>query len=387
VSARSRTGGGAATAKRDFYEVLGVARSATTTEIKSAYRRIAIQNHPDRNPGDPAAEERFKEAAEAYAVLSDAGRRARYDQFGHASVGGAGGPAGFDPTIFADFSDILGDLFGFGDLFGGGRRRGGPNQAQAGADLRYDLEITFEQAAFGHTVPIEIPRLETCGDCRGTGGEGGKPPVACTACGGRGQVRFQQGFLTIARPCPQCRGAGSMVKDPCPTCRGEGRVEARRSLELKVPAGVDHGSRLRLVGEGEHGRNGGPPGDLYVVLEVAPHPSFSRDGIDVLAGAEISYALAVLGGEVEVPTLHGPANLELPAGTQPGRQFRLKNQGIPRLDGRGRGDHLVTVTLRVPNPRELGDERVATLRAWAQADGEAVAEGSRVLKKVKSLFN
>jgi len=368
-------------ARRDYYEVLGVARQAGAAEIKAAYRRAAIQYHPDRNPGDPAAEESFKEAAEAYAVLSDPAQRARYDRFGHEGVGGAGG---FDPSTFADFTDILGDLFGFGDLFGGGRRRGpGP---VPGADLRYDLEVTFEQAAFGYEATLEIPRLEGCEACGGTGGREGAAPVPCQTCGGRGQVRFTQGFFTLARPCPRCGGEGSVVEQPCAECRGKGQVERRRKIQVRVPAGVERGARLRLAGEGEHGRRGGPAGDLYVVLHVAPHPAFERAGADVHAPLEISYAQAVLGAKVAVETLHGPAALDLPAGTQHGEEFRLRGQGVARLGGKGRGDHVVRVSIHVPELRDLSAEEVDLLRRLAEVEGKTVREEKSVLDKVKDLF-
>src|SRR5690349_193803 len=252
-------------AKRDYYEVLGVERSASAQEIKSAYRKIAVRDHPDKNPGNKEAEERFKEAAEAYAVLSDQEKRGRYDRFGHQGVGGAGGGfGGFDPTIFADFSDILGDFFGFG---GAGRRGGGSGMTR-GADLRYDLTLTFEEAAFGTETTLRIPRLEGCPKCSGTGSADNKPPVVCTACRGQGQVRFTQGFFTVARTCPQCQGEGRVIEDPCKRCKGAGLVEKERNIQVQIPAGVDHGARLRMSGEGEHGRHGGPPGDLYVMLSV-----------------------------------------------------------------------------------------------------------------------
>lgn len=368
--------------KRDYYEVLGVARDAASQKIKSAYRKLAVRDHPDKNPGDSAAEERFKEAAEAYAVLSDADKRQRYDRLGHAGVSGAGG-GGFDPTIFADFSDILGDLFGFGG--GGGRRRGGGRSPRRGADLRYDLVLTFEEAAFGRQETLRIPRLETCPDCIGAGGAGGAPPRVCSTCGGHGQVRYSQGFLTVARTCPQCQGEGSVVADPCKRCRGEGRIERERSIEVTIPAGVDSGSRLRLVGEGEHGRFGGPAGDLYVVLAVEPHERFERDGPHVFSRLTVSYPQAVLGAPLTVATLHGETNLEVPAGTAHGREFRLRGQGIERLDRSGRGDHVVRVEVEVPHPRDVSEEEVALLRQLAELRGEPVkADG--VLDRVKKMF-
>ncbi|HSL81647.1 MAG TPA: molecular chaperone DnaJ, partial [Thermoanaerobaculia bacterium] len=269
--------------KRDYYEVLGISRDADGAAVKSAYRKLAVKYHPDRNPGDAEAEERFKEAAEAYAVLSDAEKRARYDRFGHEGVRGGGASpfgGGFDPTVFGDFADILGDLFGFG--FAGGRRRAG-RAATRGADLRYDLEVSFEEAAFGTERTLTVPRLERCDECAGSGSAGSEAPAACDVCHGRGQVRYNQGFLTVARTCPKCQGEGTVVKDPCPECRGQGLVERERKIEVKIPAGVDTGARLRLQGEGEHGRFGGPPGDLYVVTRVAPHETFRREGPHVLS--------------------------------------------------------------------------------------------------------
>jgi len=365
-----------AMAKRDYYEVLGVERAAGQQEIKSAYRKLAQKFHPDRNPGDKQAEESFKEAAEAYAVLSDADKRARYDRFGHQGVSGAGA-GGFDPTIFADFSDILGDFFGLG---GGGRRPGGMTR---GADLRYDLTLTFEEAAFGTETTLRIPRLEVCPECSGTGSAEGKAPAVCSACRGQGQVRFSQGFFTVARTCPQCRGEGRVVTDPCKECRGEGRVERERSISVKIPAGVDTGARLRLAGEGEHGRNGGPAGDLYVVVQVRPHLRFRRDGSTVLSRVAISYPQAVLGASLEVETLHGSAPLEIPAGTPHGRDFRLRGQGIDRLGGGGRGDHVVTVEVEVPHPRNLSDEETTLLRRLAELSGQPVKEERGMFDKVK----
>ncbi len=368
-----------ATARRDYYEVLGVSRQATEKEIKAAYRRLALQYHPDKNPGDQGAEESFKEAAEAYAVLSDAEKRARYDRFGH-----QGAPAfdgGFDPGTFADFSDILGDLFGFG--FGGRTQRGGP---EPGADLRYDLGLTFEEAAFGATKSLQIPRLEGCESCGGSGAKPGTSVKSCGVCGGRGQVRYSQGFFTLARPCPQCRGEGTVIADPCATCRGEGRIEQRRTLEVKIPAGVDTGARLRLSGEGEHGRRGGRRGDLYVVVAVEPHATFHREGTHVLAEVEVGYAQAVLGTKLEVPTLHGPATLEIPPGTAHGEQFRLKGKGIPRLGGSGRGDHVAQVAIHVPRPASLSEEERTLLKRLAELEGQSVREERGVLDRVRDLF-
>jgi molecular chaperone DnaJ len=369
-----------ATGTRDYYEVLGVARDATAQQVKSAYRRLAMQHHPDKNPGDHEAEARFKEAAEAYAVLSDPEKRAHYDRFG--SAGPSPFSGGFDPSVFGDFSDILGDLFGLGG-FGGRGRAGG---ATPGADLRYDLEIPFEEAVFGGTRTLEIPRLETCDTCHGAGAAPGSSRVRCSTCAGRGQVRFTQGFFTMARPCPQCHGEGEILEKPCETCRGDGRVERRRRLEVKIPAGVDHGARLRISGEGEHGRRGGRVGDLYVVIAVAPHPRYHREGTHVLTVEPVGYGQAVLGGEIEVETLHGKELLEIPAGTEHGRQFRLRGKGVPRLTGSGRGDHVVEVAIRVPKAAELDDEQRDLLRRFAELEERPVKEGRGVLGRVKDLF-
>jgi molecular chaperone DnaJ len=376
---------GPMTSKRDYYEVLGIERGAAAGEIKKAYRRLAVQYHPDKNPGDAEAEGRFKEAAEAYAVLSDPEKRERYDRFGHAGVPGVGGFGGFDPATFGDFADILGDLFGFGDHFGGGRRRQGSRRT-AGADLRYDLRLTFEEAAFGTTRELRVPRLETCEACAGTGSEGQRAPTTCNACAGLGQVRFTQGFLTVARTCPQCHGAGRVVADPCPECRGARRVERERSLEVKIPAGVDEGSRLRLSGEGEHGLFGGPPGDLYVVLRVEPDERFERHGADVHGLARISFPQAVLGGAVAVATVHGDTPLEIPPGTRPGETLRLAGKGVSRLDGRGHGDHVAHVELEIPNAGSLSEEERELLRRLAEISGQTLRERRSVKKRVKELF-
>lgn len=367
--------------QQDYYEVLGVPRDADAAAIKSAYRKMAIQYHPDKNPGDAEAEARFKAAAEAYAVLSDPQKRQRYDRFGHQGV--SGGAAGFDPSVFSDFSDILGDIFGFGDLFGGGRRRGGRGGASRGADLRYDLKMSFEEAAFGTETQLRIPRLERCASCSGNGVAPGSRPVTCNTCGGHGQVRFSQGFFTVARTCPECHGEGRIIKDPCKTCHGEGLVEQQRRLEVKIPAGVDTGARLRLAGEGEHGRQGGPAGDLYVVIRVEPHETFEREGADVLGPVPVSYSQAVLGATVEVPTLHGPATIDVPPGTPHGKIFRLKHKGIERLGGHGKGDHVAHLVLEVPDPKRLDDEQVELLRKLAELEGRPVREG--VFEKVKKV--
>jgi len=370
--------------KNDYYEVLSVSRDADTQTIKSAYRKLAVQYHPDKNPGDKKAEEKFKEAAEAYAVLSDPDKRARYDRFGHQGVSGAGAQ-GFDPTIFADFSDLFAGLGGLGDLFGFGAGRRGGRRPARGADLRYDLNLSFEEAAFGVSTQLKIPRFETCDRCAGNGSADGRAPSPCNACGGRGQVAFNRGFMTVARTCPQCGGEGTQITDPCTRCRGQGLVEKQREIEVKIPGGVDTGARLRLAGEGEHGRHGGPAGDLYVVLTVKPHRTFRRDGADVHADLPLSYAQAVLGAAIEAETLHGTEKVDVPAGTQPGHQFRLRGKGADRLDRGGRGDHIVRVKIVVPKPGELDEERVELLRRLAELEGSQVKERG-VFGKVKDLF-
>ena len=334
--------------KRDYYEVLDIARSASVSEIKSAYRKLALQYHPDRNPGDTAAEEKFKEAAEAYAILADTQKRSRYDQLGHAGVTGAAGRPEVDPTIFADFGDIFGgfgDAFGFGDIFGGGRRRGGPSR---GADLRYDLTIPFAEAATGTETTLQIPRVEVCERCGGSKSEPGEKPETCPQCAGRGQVRYQQGFLTVARTCGQCRGDGTIIKNPCTACHGQGAVEQSRKLTVKIPAGIATGQRLRLYGEGEHGAAGGPTGDLYVVIRVEDHPFFHREGDDLWCEVPVSYPTLALGGTITIPTLDAEESLNVPKGTQPESRFRVRGKGMPRVSGRGHGDLFVSVQAEVP---------------------------------------
>jgi molecular chaperone DnaJ len=333
--------------RADYYEVLGVRRDAADAEIKSAYRKLAMKYHPDRNPGDKAAEDKFKQAAEAYAVLADGEKRAMYDRFGHAGVSNAAG-AGFDPSVFNGFEDILGglgDIFGFGDLFGGGRRRGGP---QRGADLRYDLEITFDEAAKGSETVIQIPRQENCDTCGGSGAAPGTSPTTCPQCRGQGQVRFQQGFFTVARTCPQCRGNGKIVSSPCLTCRGAGRVSRERKLTVKIPAGIATGQQLRLQGEGESGVLGGPAGHLYVVVQVQDHKFFRRDGNNLFCEIPVNFTTVALGGEIQVPTLDGTEPVKVPEGTPTGTTLRLRGKGMPDVSGRGRGDLFATVQVQTP---------------------------------------
>ena len=335
--------------KRDYYEVLGVARGASEADIKKAYRRLAMKYHPDRNPGSKEGENRFKEAKEAYEVLSDAHKRAAYDQFGHAGVDastttGTRGGAGINPN------DVFGDIFGdmFGDIFGGGRRGGRGQRVYRGADLRYELTLDLEQAVFGDTITIRVPALVRCDVCRGSGAKKGSQPQTCSTCGGQGQVRMQQGFFSVQQTCPRCHGSGSVISDPCPKCHGQGRVEERRSLSIKVPPGVDNGDRIRLAGEGEAGPMSGPPGDLYVEISVRPHALFTREGADLACEVPLAFSTAVLGGEVEVPTLDGRVTLKIPAETQTGKVFRLRGKGVKPVRGTGAGDLLCRVEVETP---------------------------------------
>ncbi len=351
--------------KRDYYDVLGVVRSATELEIKSAYRKLALQHHPDRNPGDKAAEEKFKEAAEAYAVLADTDKRHMYDRFGHAGLGGAA-TGGFDPTVFTGFEDILGglgDIFGIGEMFGGPRRRGG---AQRGSDLRYDLEISFEESAKGVETSIQIPRHGTCATCTGLGTAPGSKPTTCPQCHGRGQLRYQQGFFTVARTCSQCRGTGSIISKACPTCHGAGRVQQQRKLTVKIPAGIATGQRMRMTGEGEAGAGGGPAGDLYVVVHVQEHAFFQRDLNDLYCEVPLNYTTLALGGEITIPTLEGEEPFKVPEGTQSGETFRLRGRGMHDVSSKGRGDLLITVKVVTPkkltrDQRKLMEQLATTL--------------------------
>jgi molecular chaperone DnaJ len=352
--------------KRDYYAVLGVEKTANETELKSAYRKLAMQYHPDRNPGDKAAEEKFKEAAEAYAVLCDAEKRSLYDRFGHQGVSSAAGAgAGFDPSVFnefGDFADILGNMFGFGDLFGGARRRGGP---QRGADLRYDLEISFEEAAKGSETSIQIPRQETCETCSGSGSAPGTSAAICSMCRGQGQVRRQQGFFTIAATCPQCRGMGRVISKPCQTCHGAGRLARERKITVKIPPGIATGQQLRLQSEGEAGTAGGPPGHLYVVVHVQEHEFFRRDGVNLFCEVPVNFTTLSLGGEIQVPTLDGPETVKVAEGTQTGTTLRLKGKGMPDVNGRGRGDLFATVQVKIP--KKLTKEQRHLLEQLAKA--------------------
>jgi molecular chaperone DnaJ len=372
-------------AKRDYYEVLGVSRGANEAEIKTAYRKLAVRYHPDKNPGDAEAEEKFKEAAEAYSVLSVAEQRARYDRFGHAGVSGAAGAQGaWGAQGFGGIEDILGDLFGFGEVFGGARGAGGRrSSAQRGADLRYDLEMTLEEAAAGMTAQLRVPRLEACEACKGSGAAPGTQPESCPGCAGAGQVRYQQGFFSVARTCGQCRGAGRVIRTPCEACKGAGRVEREKQIEVKIPAGVETGSRLRLVGEGEAGAQGGPAGDLYVVIHVKEHETFERQGNNLYASVPVTFAQAALGSETTVPTLDGQESLKVPAGTQTGTVFRLKGHGMPVLGGRGRGDLFVSVT--VVTPTTLTREQRKLLEQLAQIE-ETDLSDKGLMDKVRDIF-
>ena len=377
--------------KHDYYEVLGVPRTASDQDIKSAYRKLALKYHPDRNPGRKDAEDKFKEAAEAYAVLADTDKRHLYDRFGHAGLGGAA-TGGFDPTVFTGFEDILGglgDVFGFGDVFGGARRRGGP---QRGADLRYDLEIAFEESARGAETTIQIPRHETCDTCNGSGAAPGSKPMACPQCQGRGQLRYQQGFFTGARTCGQCRGTGSIMTTPCTTCRGAGRVQQERKLTVRIPAGIATGQRMRLAGEGEAGPSGGPAGDLYVVIHVQDHRFFQRDGNDLLCEIPLNYPTVALGGEITVPTLEGSEPFTIPEGTQGGTTFRLRGRGMQDLSGRGRGDLLVTVKVLTPKKLTRDQKKVVEQLAVSlpREQFEPTAIGDQddrgIFERVKDIF-
>lgn len=327
-------------AKRDYYEILGLKKDASADEIKRSYRRLAMKFHPDRNTDDAKAEEKFKEAKEAYEVLKNTDKRAAYDRFGHEGVrGGAGGGFGSE-----GFGDIFGDVFG--DIFGGGRR--GASQVFRGADLGYELRLDLERAVRGESVTIDVPTQVACDECNGSGAEKGSNPVKCTTCGGAGQVRMQQGFFSIQQTCPACRGAGTTIEDPCKACNGRGRISRTRTLNVKVPAGVDDGDRIRLSGEGEAGRNGGPSGDLYVEIRVEPHKIFDREGSDLSCEVPISFATATLGGEVELPTLNGTVSLKVPHGTQSGKIFRLRGQGVTTVRDHRKGDLFARVLVETP---------------------------------------
>lgn len=366
--------------KKDYYELIGVNRNAGEEEIKKAYRKLALKYHPDRNPGDKQAEERFKEVSEAYQVLSDPQKRSKYDQFGHAAFGD-GGPfaGGFDFT--AGFEDVFGDIFG--EFFGSGttRRRG----RARGEDLRYNLTLTFEEAVSGTEKKVKIPRHGTCETCHGTGSKPGTSPKTCPTCRGRGQVSFQQGFFSFSRTCSQCQGHGTIISDPCATCGAAGRVRKLHTLSIKIPAGVDNGSRLKLAGEGETGPAGGTAGDLYVVIQVEPHPLFVRDNLDIICDIPIGFVQAALGAEIDVPTLDGKVKMKIPPGTQSGKVFRLKGKGVKDIRGYHHGDQ--HVRLIVETPTHLTARQKELLKEFAALGGEDVnplAKG--FLDKVKQIF-
>jgi len=357
--------------KRDYYEVLGVSRDASTEKIKKAYRRLALRHHPDKNPGDKQAEERFKEAAEAYSILGDPAKRDRYDRFGPAGVSSAGGFefGGFDPDLFADFSDLLGGFFGLGGLFGSSRGRSG---VRRGADLRHDLEIDLEDAARGVERQITVARHESCEPCRGRGYEGSGGLARCSRCGGRGQVGSRVGPLVVTRTCGSCGGRGEVVVRSCKECGGEGRLRRERTLHVRIPPGVDTGARLRLSGEGEAGAGGGPPGALYLFLTVREHSFFRRDGQDLICTVPVSFPQAALGTEIEIPTLLGETqSLRIPPGTQPGTSFRLDGLGLPRIGASSRGDLEVVIQIRVPRKLSRGQrEAIERLAEAGQQDDD-----------------
>jgi molecular chaperone DnaJ len=377
----------AKTNQRDFYEVLGVERTASVEEIKASYRKAALKWHPDRNPENKhEAEGKFRECTEAYSVLSDQEKRQVYDTYGHAGLSNAGGGVDFNGTVFQDFHDIFGDFFGFEDLFGSGSRRG-RNRAQRGSDLRYDMTLTFEEAAAGVSTKIKLPKQEVCGACHGTGAKAGTGATSCQACGGRGQLAYQQGFFTITRTCPACQGAGQVIKERCAECRAQGRLEKEKTIELRVPAGVDTGTRLRVPGEGEVGANGGPTGDLYVVLEVKEHTFFERRGADLYCTIPVSIAQAALGAELSVPGLSGEEKLKIPEGTQGGAVFRIKGHGLPDPRGGGKGDlyyhvRVVTPTKLNRDQRKLMEQLGVTLKV----DNKPAERGSSFFDKVKDIF-
>ncbi len=375
--------------KLDYYEVLGVERTASDQQLKTAYRKLAMQYHPDRNPGNAEAEEKFKACSEAYQVLSDPDKRAAYDRYGHAGVNG-GGPAagGFEGSPFGGFED-LGDIFG--DLFGfnmGGRGAGrGPTRVQRGRDLHYDLALEFEEAVFGKETQVTIHRREACGDCNGTGAAGGRGPTMCPQCQGRGQVRYQQGFFSVARTCPGCNGTGSVITDPCPTCRGDGRQSKERKVTVKVPAGVEDGTRIRYQGEGDVGRNNGMAGDLYVELTVRPHEFFERIGNDLHCSVPVSFPQAALGTDLPLPTLDGEIRLKVPEGTQSGKEFRVRGKGVPHLNEHGRGDLIVQIMVQTPKRlTKVQKELVRQLGETLTVENTPTAR-SGLFDKVKEMFS
>jgi molecular chaperone DnaJ len=372
--------------KADYYEVLGVSRECTDQELKSAYRKQALKYHPDRNPGDHASEEKFKAASEAYQVLSDADKRAAYDRFGHAGLGAQGFGAGpFAGGV--DLGDIFGDLFG--EMFsaggmGGGASRG--SRTQRGDDLRFDMTIDFEHAFFGTEKEVKIRRMEVCGVCNGKGSASGRGPTVCSHCQGRGQLRYQQGFFSVARTCVACSGTGSVIGDPCSTCRGEGRKTAEVKLNVKVPPGVEEGTRIRYGGEGDVGRVGGPKGDLYVILSIRPHDYFERHGQDLHCVLPISFPQAAMGAEFEIPGIDGPVSIKIPEGTQSGKELHVRGRGVPYLNERGKGDLIVKVVVQIPRKLNRAQrELVAKLAESMAVDNKPTSPG--LMEKMKDLFS
>ena len=369
--------------KKDYYEVLGLNRDASDEEIKKAYRKLAMKHHPDRNPDNPKSEEHFKVAKEAYEVLSDAQKRAAYDQHGHAATDGSMGGGGFGAGAGGfDFGDI------FGDIFGGGGRGGGRSNAHRGADLRYNLEITLEQAARGTETQIRVPTMAECSACKGSGAKPGTSASSCGTCGGHGQVRMQQGFFSIQQPCPRCHGSGKIITSPCTPCHGSGRIKQHKTLAVKIPPGVDNEDRIRLSGEGEHGVNGGPAGDLYVVIQISPHSVFQRDHNDLHCEMPVSFATAALGGEIEIPTLDGSARIKIPAETQSGKTFRLRGKGIKGVRSPTFGD--LHCHVMVETPSNLTERQKELLREFEKINEEDSARHSPRAKswmnKVKEFF-
>ncbi len=370
--------------KADYYEVLGVSRDASEQELKSAYRKLALQHHPDRNPGDHAAEERFKQASEAYQVLSDADKRAAYDRYGHAGVSAAGQGFGGPFAGGVDISDLFGDLFGEMFSMGGGGRRA--TRQQRGDDLRFDLTVDFEAAIFGAQTEVKIRRLESCGACHGSGSATGRGPTVCGQCQGRGQVRYQQGFFSVARACPACGGTGRVIADPCPACRGETRVTRELKLNVKVPPGVEDGTRIRYSGEGDAGRSGAPSGDLYVVLSIRPHEFFARDGHNLRCVVPISFPQAALGAEIEIPGIGGNVTLKIPEGAQSGRELRVRGRGVPFLNDKGAGDLIVKVVVEIPRKLTRAQrELVAKLSESLSVENKPASPS--LIEKMKDLFN